>query len=61
MRYGSLFIDDIEKSKPRVLHYSMKNKPVFNLSNQDTERSSPFKAGFQRALQFNPLEPIYKL
>ena len=54
-------VDDIEKSNSKILHFPL-NKPEYNLSNKDIEKSLPaVNAFFFNKRNTNPLKPKYKL
>ena len=53
-------VDDIERTNPKILHYPL-NKPEFNLTNKDIEKSSPQMKQLKTNRCTNPLEPKYTL
>lgn len=53
-------VDDIERTNPKMLHYGL-DKPEYNLSNKDIEKSKPDMAKFHTTRCTNPLEPKYSL
>ncbi len=53
-------VDDIERTNPKILHYPL-NKPEYNLTNKDIEKSSPQMNHLKTKRCTNPLEPKYNL
>ena len=53
-------VDDIERTNPKILHYKL-DKPEYNLSNADIEKSSPNMGNLKTTRCTNPLEPKYNL
>ena len=53
-------VDDIERTNPKILHYPL-NKPEYNLTNKDIEKSSPQLKILKTKRCTNPLEPKYNL
>jgi hypothetical protein len=53
-------VDDIERTNSKLLHYKL-DKPEYNLSNADIEKSSPNLGNLHTTRCTNPLEPKYKL
>ena len=53
-------VDDIERTNPKILHYPL-NKPEYNLTNKDIEKSSPQLNYIKTKRCTNPLEPKYNL
>ena len=53
-------VDDIERTNPKILHYPL-NKPEYNLTNKDIEKSSPQMKQLKTNRCTNPLEPKYTL
>ena len=53
-------VDDIERTNPKILHYPL-NKPEYNLTNKDIEKSSPQMNHLKTKRCTNPLEPTYNL
>ena len=53
-------VDDIERTNPKILHYPL-NRPEFNLTNKDIEKSSPQMKHLKTKRCTNPLEPRYTL
>ena len=53
-------VDDIERTNSKILHYPL-NKPEYNLSNSDIEKSSPNMGNLRTNRCTNPLEPKYIL
>ena len=53
-------VDDIERTNPKILHYPL-NKPEYNLTNKDIEKSSPQMNHLKTTRCTNPLEPKYNL
>ena len=53
-------VDDIERTNPKILHYPL-NKPEYNLTNKDIEKSSPQMNHLKTKRCTNPLEPQYNL
>jgi hypothetical protein len=53
-------VDDIEKTNSKILHYPL-NKPEYNLTNSDIEKSSPNMGHLKTNRCTNPLEPKYTL
>ena len=53
-------VDDIDRTNPKILHYPL-NKPEFNLTNKDIEKSSPQMNHLKTKRCINPLEPKYNL
>ena len=53
-------VDDIERTNPKILHYPL-NRPEFNLTNKDIEKSSPQMKHLETKRCTNPLEPKYSL
>ena len=53
-------VDDIERTNPKILHYPL-NKPEYNLTNKDIEKSSPQLNYLKTNRCTNPLEPKYNL
>ena len=53
-------VDDIDRTNPKILHYPL-NKPEYNLTNKDIEKSSPQMNHLKTKRCTNPLEPKYNL
>ena len=53
-------VDDIDRTNPKILHYPL-NKPEYNLTNKDIEKSSPQMNHLKTKRCTNPLEPKYIL
>ncbi len=53
-------VDDIDHTNPKILHYPL-NKPEFNLTNKDIEKSSPQMNHLKTKRCINSLEPKYNL
>ena len=53
-------VDDIERTNPKILHYPL-NKPEYNLTNKDIEKSYPQMNHLKTKRCTNPLEPQYNL
>ena len=53
-------VDDIDRTNPKILHYPL-NKPEYNLTNKDIEKSSPQMNHLKTKRSTNPLEPKYNL
>ena len=53
-------VDDIERTNPKILHYPL-NKPEYNLTNKDIEKSYPQMNHLKTKRCTNPLEPKYNL
>ena len=53
-------LDDIDRTNPKILHYPL-NRPEFNLTNKDIEKSSPRMKHLKTKRCTNPLEPKYNL
>ena len=53
-------VDDIDRTNPKILHYPL-NKPEYNLTNKDIEKSSPQMNYLKTKRSTNPLEPKYNL
>jgi hypothetical protein len=53
-------VDDIERTNPKILHYPL-NKPEYNLTNKDIEKSSPQMEHLKTKRCTNPLQPKYNL
>ena len=53
-------VDDIERTNSKILHYKL-DKPEYNLSNADIEKSKPNLGNLHTNRCTNPLEPKYKL
>ena len=53
-------LDDIDRTNPKILHYPL-NKPEYNLTNKDIEKSSPQMKHLKTRRCTNPLEPVYSL
>lgn len=51
---------DIDRTGPRALHIGL-NKPEYNLTNNDIDRSKPQFQKFQTNRVVNPLNPNYSL
>ena len=52
-------VDDIEKANPKIIFFKF-NKPEYNLSNKDIEKSFPSVYHFNTKRVTNPLQPQYK-
>ena len=53
-------VDDIERTNSKILHYPL-DKPEYNLTNADIEKSSPNMGHLRTNRCTNPLEPKYNL
>jgi hypothetical protein len=53
-------VDDIDRTNPKILNYPL-NKPEYNLTNKDIEKSSPQMNHLKTKRCTNPLEPKYNL
>ncbi len=53
-------VDDIERTNPKILHYPL-NRPEYNLTNKDIEKSSPQMEHLKTKRCTNPLQPKYNL
>lgn len=53
-------VDDIDRTNPKVIHWPL-NKPNYNLSNEDIEKTKPNITQFHTPRITNPLQPVYTL